>query len=216
MQLYLVKPGESFSDVVLNATGNISNWSQILDANSFTDWVPSLSPGQSIIIPESVIINRTVLLNLKSCCNNQRTINVSSITSQFVQTVTYSKAIIIDTAKKENTYTVKPGETIGDICYNSTGTIKNLELIINANGFTSWVPDLTPGQKLIIPDTVEIQTNVLFQLSKNPTSNKPNICNLNEQISILIEKFAKTASYVFSPDLTDFLIDEETPYIFNN
>ena len=52
---YIVRNGETFSDVCLNATGDINQWEVILKANNFTDWVPDLYPGQSIYIPDSAI-----------------------------------------------------------------------------------------------------------------------------------------------------------------
>lgn len=72
MNNYIVKEGETITDVVLNTTGSIDNWNAILEANSFTDWVPSLIAGQSIIIPDTVVIQTNVLreMQIYPACNN--------------------------------------------------------------------------------------------------------------------------------------------------
>jgi hypothetical protein len=50
---YRVRYGETITDIVLNATGNISNWEDILFENEF-DWIPDLVAGSLIAIPQSV------------------------------------------------------------------------------------------------------------------------------------------------------------------
>jgi hypothetical protein len=50
---YKVRYGETITDVILNATGNIINWEDILFQNEF-DWVPKLIAGQLVAIPQSV------------------------------------------------------------------------------------------------------------------------------------------------------------------
>lgn len=52
-QYYKVGFGESIGDVVLNSTGNIDNWEQILNANNF-DWIPVLTAGELVAIPPGV------------------------------------------------------------------------------------------------------------------------------------------------------------------
>ena len=54
MSSYIVKAGECFSDVVLNATGTLLNWDSILEANGYEDWTPILTPGQVLIIPDGL------------------------------------------------------------------------------------------------------------------------------------------------------------------
>lgn len=97
-----------------------------------------------------------------------------------------------------NYYTVRTGETIGDVCLNATGTIDNWEEILNANGFTEWTPDLYPGQQILIPDSVELQNNVLVVLTKYPANNDSGIPNLNTLISQFIATF--TQQIVFTAD----------------
>lgn len=69
--IYVVKPGESITDVVLNSTGSLSNWDSILEANGFGDWAPELLAGQSVIIPDTVTIDANTKRQLVSypACN---------------------------------------------------------------------------------------------------------------------------------------------------
>lgn len=57
VDIYVMRVGEDISDCILNSTGDISNWSDILDENGFNEWSPILYPGQEIIIPSSVNMN---------------------------------------------------------------------------------------------------------------------------------------------------------------
>lgn len=70
--IYTVKDGETISDVVLNATGSINNLDSILTANNFTEWVPTLTTGQTIIIPTTVVIQPNVLRDLAIYPANNR------------------------------------------------------------------------------------------------------------------------------------------------
>lgn len=69
-------------------------------------------------------------------------------------------------------YTVRVGETITDVVLNSTGSIANWDLILQANNFTDWVPDLEAGQVIIIPDTVTKDLNALRTLQQYPANNR--------------------------------------------
>lgn len=51
-------------------------------------------------------------------------------------------------------YTVRYGETLLDVCYNTTGAITAIDAIMDANGFDTYTPELTPGQVLEVPDVV--------------------------------------------------------------
>jgi len=68
-------------------------------------------------------------------------------------------------------YTVRPGDTITDVVLNATGTLVNWDAILEANGFTDWTPQLSAGQLIIIPDTVQLDQNALRQLKVYPLSN---------------------------------------------
>jgi phage tail protein X len=84
-------------------------------------------------------------------------------------------------------YIVKQGESIWDVTQNSTGTlgsttVNNLDLILEANGFTDWTPVLTAGQAITIPDGVIFDLNAQRQLAIYPSVN-----NLSNFILNLIE-----------------------------
>lgn len=55
MSTYMVKVGESITDVVENATGSLSNWDAVLTANGFDNWTPDLAPGQVLQIPDALV-----------------------------------------------------------------------------------------------------------------------------------------------------------------
>jgi hypothetical protein len=63
---YVVKAGETIGDIVLNATGSFNNWDAILTGNGFSDWVPSLIAGQSVVIPDTVSIDQNTKRQLSS------------------------------------------------------------------------------------------------------------------------------------------------------
>lgn len=55
--VYIVKQGESITDVVLNSTGSKLNLDAVLTANGFTDWTPILITGQSVKIPSGLAVD---------------------------------------------------------------------------------------------------------------------------------------------------------------
>lgn len=69
---------------------------------------------------------------------------------------------------------VQEGESLWDICLNATGTLANLDLILDANGFDTWTPVLAGGQAIIIPDTVTNDNNTLRELQTYPLCNNAN------------------------------------------
>jgi len=64
MSTYVVRYGETISDVCMNATGNIANWSAILDANGYDDWTPALTAGDVLTIPDGVVTDLNTLRQL--------------------------------------------------------------------------------------------------------------------------------------------------------
>lgn len=57
MATYTVRQGEDISDVCLNMAGDISSWSDVLNANFFNAWSPQLFSGQILQIPASTTTN---------------------------------------------------------------------------------------------------------------------------------------------------------------
>lgn len=74
-----------------------------------------------------------------------------------------------------STYIVKTGESIWDVVINATGTLANLDQVLEDNGFLDWTPDLLPGQAIVISDAVTIDANAFRQLQTYP------ICNTSTQ-----------------------------------
>lgn len=68
-------------------------------------------------------------------------------------------------------YIVKVGESIRDVVANSTGNMANWDIILQANDFTDWTPDLLAGQQIIIPDNAVLDTNTIRKLQSYPLSN---------------------------------------------
>jgi hypothetical protein len=54
---YTVSPHSTIGDAVLNSTGNLDNWSIILEGNLYDTWTPNLIAGERIKIPPSVVPN---------------------------------------------------------------------------------------------------------------------------------------------------------------
>lgn len=52
------------------------------------------------------------------------------------------------------TYIVKAGDSLVDVCYNTTGSLQAIDAIMNANKLTTYTPTLTIGQVLTVPDVV--------------------------------------------------------------
>lgn len=54
---YIVRPTETIGDAILNGSGSIENWSDIINANFGNDWTPTLYAGQKIAIPSTATLN---------------------------------------------------------------------------------------------------------------------------------------------------------------
>lgn len=110
MSNYVVRSGETIVDVILNATGNLmDNWSDVLDANSFTSWTPTLYVGQVIIIPDNAIIQPNILNILKSypSCNNSF---ASDLLQQISNLIAIFTGIIIFRA--DNNFNARADSTV--------------------------------------------------------------------------------------------------------
>lgn len=86
-------------------------------------------------------------------------------------------------------YIVKVGESIGDVVMNTTGSINNWDVILTANGFDSWVPELQAGQAILIPDNVVIDQNTKRQLDSYPAANNT-VNDVFQQIDNLVNQLA--------------------------
>lgn len=82
-----VSPLSTIGDVVLNSTGDITNWSDILNQNGFNTWTPLLYAGQKVAIPASVNMN----------LNNYRGLNTYPANNNSVPDIYEQINIIFDT-----------------------------------------------------------------------------------------------------------------------
>lgn len=67
---YTVRTTETIGDSILNGSGDIENWSDILTANFFDTWTPDLFAGQKIAIPSQTNLNNFRALNSYPANNN--------------------------------------------------------------------------------------------------------------------------------------------------
>ena len=205
---YTVKNGETITDVCFNAAGSILAWEAILSANNFTDWTPDLQVGQMLQIPQ-VVDSFALSVLQQSPVNNTLEIGgfddlVNEFISLFPSIV--SKFDLPEAQSQQiNLYTVKQGETITDVVFNATGNLLNWSLILDANGFTDWTPELYAGQQIIIPSTVDLQLNIMYELSKFPINNDSGLPDLDVLILNFISNF--TQIKIFTADSTILTMD---------
>jgi len=192
MSNYLIKGGETITDVVLNNTALLRNWDAILDANGCTDWTPVLLGGQVMIIPESVTIDLDAIEDIKSHpVSNQSVPNLQDQIDAIFATMEDAPPVDVPVFTQEvvntnTTYTVSPGDSIGDAVINATGTLANLDLVLTENGFDTWTPALNAGEKLLIPATITADPNAARQFAEYPVSNV-SVNNVDQQIIDIFE-----------------------------
>lgn len=100
---YVVASGQQVSDVISNATGDIGNWSSILDANNFSDWTQPLIAGQKIAIPSSATMN----------LNNFRALSTYPANNYSVPDINEQINAIFDIMNHPNTWILETGRWNG-------------------------------------------------------------------------------------------------------
>ena len=144
---YIIKQGESIGDAVLNATGSINNLSAILEANDFTDWTPTLTVGQSIYIPGTVIIQPNNLRKLQSypACNNSN--NMTTISEAIILT---GSPIILNNQTGSVSQLIPAGTLLTKIAFKKLyGTALTVKI-----GTTAGADDIMP--ELPITDYLDL------------------------------------------------------------
>ena len=206
---YTVKNGETITDVCFNAAGSILAWEAILSANNFTDWTPDLQVGQVLQIPQVVDSFALSVLQQSPVNNALEVGGFDDLVNEFITLFPSAVSIFaLPEAQSQqiNLYTVKQGETITDVVFNATGNLLNWSLILDANGFTDWTPELYAGQQIIIPSTVDLQLNVMYELAKFPINNDSGLPDLDVLITNFISNFTRTK--IFTADSTLLTMDE--------
>jgi len=192
---YTVRQGEYISDATLNIFGDISAWPDLLDANGFSDWNPTIYSGQILQIPTSTNINLGNITALVTYpANNTSVPNVyDQITAIFalLETATpVNPPTLIPQVQDTNTYfTNLTLSTIGDAILNSSGDISNWSAILDANNWDDWTPSLYAGQQIAIPSTVSPSLNNFRALNTYPANNyvTPDIYNQINAIFDLLD-----------------------------
>lgn len=98
------------------------------------------------------------------------------------------------------TYKVKSGDTLMDVCYNTTGSLRAINDIMNANGFDTYTPQLEAGRIIEVPDVVynseavEVANNRPFNSVSIPYS------DLQKQMEILEFIMGDVGSIIYTFD----------------
>lgn len=171
-----VEYGQTITDVVLNATGLIDNWGQVLDANNFDTWTPDFEVGQTVEIPDGIANDLEAVRALSVYpLSNSSSETLYGIIGQIFKkllglTPVQAPKILPQVQDTNTYYTVKYGETIGDVLMNATGSIDNWQLVLDANGL-DWAGLLVAGQVIAIPNTVKEDLNSFRALQEYPVNN---------------------------------------------
>lgn len=83
------------------------------------------------------------------------------------------------------TYIAKAGDTLMDVCYNTTGSLRVLNEIITANGFDTYTPSISAGQVIEVPDVVYNSEAVSVANMRAFNSTSIPDSDLNDQIELL-------------------------------
>ena len=98
------------------------------------------------------------------------------------------------------TYKVKSGDTLMDVCYNTTGSLRAINDIMNANGFDTYTPQLEAGRIIEVPDVVynseavEVANNRPFNSVSIPYS------DLQKQMELLEFMTGDVGSIIYTFD----------------
>lgn len=98
------------------------------------------------------------------------------------------------------TYKVKSGDTLMDVCYNTTGSLRAINDIMNANGFDTYTPQLEAGRIIEVPDVVynseavEVANNRPFNSVSIPYS------DLQKQMEMLEFMTGDVCSIIYTFD----------------
>jgi hypothetical protein len=79
------------------------------------------------------------------------------------------------------TINIEPGQNILDICLQELGSLSDIVLLHDVNGFDQLPADLSPGDSIIIPDAT-VNKELVSSLQKNKPATES---DENEQIGML-------------------------------
>lgn len=100
------------------------------------------------------------------------------------------------------TYKVKSGDTLMDVCYNTTGSLRAINDIMNANGFDTYTPRLEAGQIIGVPDVVYNSEAVAVANERPFNSVSIPYSDLQKQMELLEFKLGDVGSITYTFDAT--------------
>lgn len=98
------------------------------------------------------------------------------------------------------TYKVKSGDTLMDVCYNTTGSLRAINDIMNANGFDTYTPQLEAGRIIEVPDVVYNSEAVSVADARPFNSASLPFGNLNQQMEQLEFMLGDVGSIIYTFD----------------
>lgn len=98
------------------------------------------------------------------------------------------------------TYKVKSGDTLMDVCYNTTGSLRAINDIMNANGFDTYTPQLEAGRIIEVPDVVYNSEAVSVADARPFNSASLPFDNLNQQMEQLEFMLCDVGSIIYTFD----------------
>jgi phage tail protein X len=98
------------------------------------------------------------------------------------------------------TYKVKSGDTLMDVCYNTTGSLRAINDIMNANGFDTYTPQLEAGRIIEVPDVVYNSEAVSVADARPFNSASLPFDNLNQQMEQLEFMLGDIGSIIYTFD----------------
>lgn len=98
------------------------------------------------------------------------------------------------------TYKVKSGDTLMDVCYNTTGSLRAINDIMNANGFDTYTPQLEAGRIIEVPDVVYNSEAVSVADARPFNSASLPFYNLNQQMEQLEFMLGDVGSIIYTFD----------------
>lgn len=98
------------------------------------------------------------------------------------------------------TYKVKSGDTLMDVCYNTTGSLRAINDIMNANGFDTYTPQLEAGRIIEVPDMVYNSEAVSVADARPFNSASLPFDNLNQQMEQLEFMLGDIGSIIYTFD----------------
>jgi hypothetical protein len=150
--------GQNITDAILNSLGDIGAWSDFLDANSFSEWNPSLYSGQILQVPIDANANTDIInaLALYPAVNFSVPDIDAQIATLFAELENAPLVPLptdsIPTVQNVNTsYTYRQNEEFFDGVLNSTGDMANWGTLLQVNSFDTWTPSVYAGFQIQVP-----------------------------------------------------------------